>query len=806
MNNDGLPENLPKLLIVDDSRFLADMLVKRTEQGGVFKPVAVHSYSRLKQLLETDTDFFAGIVDLMLPDCKDGEAVELVIKYGIPAIALTGSIEESLRNMIVNRPIVDFLLKTTQEDIYSAVTLAENIRGFKGKKVLVIDNSPTRVKYLTRFFSELLFDVITASEAEEAFSMLKSADCIAAITVNNERSDMSGPEIIKTIRHNPEIRHSMKNKGAVIFGISSESSDYLRSVFIKSGANDLITLPITKEEFNAKIFNSLSMMQNIEELRAKNEELSKTVRILEEYNKAVDAGGIVSKGDLDGNITYVNDTFCDVTGYTREELIGKPHNILRHPSTPKSVFKDMWDTIQSGRVWMGNIKNLRKDGTDFYISATIIPIMDANRNIVEYVGIRQDITELVKNRKELKRQFQTDPLTSLGNRSKMLEDIEAIINPLFAVFDIDRFTEINGFYGSAAGDKVLKELGDRIFDYFSENIYSVYRINSDQFGVLTDESSMNMAAFTAQVKSFLDMIRSSVFRIDDLDVDISLTACVVDEKADLLSKVDMTLKAAKSGKKDLVVYDRQAISETKAYKNNILWIKIIKSALKNDRVVPYYQPIVNNQTGKIEKYEALMRIIHNGKLITPYYFMEIAKRTKYYPHLTNVVVKKSFDLFSKTRNIVSINLSVEDIANRETLERIYDLLDAYMIGERVTFEIVESEGIENYVEVESFITTVKERGCSVAIDDFGSGYSNYEYLMKLKADYIKIDGSIIRNICDDKSAVAVTEAIVTFAQKNGIKTVAEFVSSSEIYEKVRDLGVDYSQGYHFGKPASFLLK
>mgnify|MGYP001397716096 CR=1 FL=1 len=798
--------NKPNLLIVDDSKYLAGRLAERAIDGGVYNPVVVHSYSELTAILKTSTVFFAGVIDLMLPDCADGEAVKLTIEHNIPSIALTGSMDETLRNKIIVNPIVDFLLKTSQEDIYSAISLAEHIYGFKGKKVLIIDTSPTRVKYLSKFFQELLFEVISVDTADDAFEILNTMNDVEIVTVNNERSDMLGSDIIKNIRQNPQIRHSMKNRSVVTFGISSESSDYLRSVFIKSGANDLLSLPITKEEFNAKVLNNLNMMHTVEELKVKNEELKRTVKVLEEYNKAVDAGGIVSKSDVDGIITYANDAFCHLTGYSREEMIGKPHSIFRHASTPKAVFKDLWDTIQAGDTWMGNVKNVRKDGSEYYVFTTIIPIKDNHKNIFEYVAIRQDISELVKNREELQNQFQTDPLTSLGNRTKMLNDIKNIEQPMLAVVDIDRFYEINGFYGNEIGDNVLKELGDRLFDYFCDKIYSVYRINSDQFAVLTCENCINSTTFTSQVMAFSKMVRNCTFRIKDIDIDISLTTCIVEESGDVLSKVDMSLKSAKLAKKDFIVYEEGKISETKAYKNNILWTKVIKSALKNDMVVPYYQPIYNNQTGKIEKYEALMRIMHGKKLITPYHFMDIAKRTKYYPHLTGAMIKKSFDLFSKTRNILSINLSVEDIANKETLEDIYEYLEAYMIGDRITFEIVESEGIENYEEVESFIRNVKEIGCSVAIDDFGSGYSNFEYLMKLKADYIKIDGSIISKICEDESALSVTEAIVTFAARNSMQTVAEFVSNEAIQAKVLELGVNYSQGYLFGKPSSYLIK
>lgn len=796
----------PKLLIVDDNKVIADSLAQRTVDGGFFEPVTVYSYTEMSLLLQDEQVFFAGVIDLVLPDCKDGDAVLLSLSAQIPTIVLTASLDEPLRNKIVRLPIVDFISKESRDDILSAVSVAEDILKFKGMKVLITDNSPTRTKYLSHFFKLLLFDVISTESASEAVEMLKNTEGIEIVTINNERSDISGPQFIKTVRQDPQIRRCAKFRSIVIFGVSSESTDFIRSRFIKNGANDLLSLPISKEEFNSKVINAMSMKNLVFELAKKNEELTATVKVLEEYNKAVDAGGIVSKGDLEGNITYANDAFCCLTGYSKEELLGKPHNILRHPNTPKSVFKEMWDTIQKGRIWIGNVKNVRKDGSVYYVATTVVPIMNRDNIIIEYVAIRQDITELVKTREELKHQFQTDSLTSLGSRARLIMDIRSAVSPMIAVFDVDRFKEINGFYGHGIGDLVLKELGTRLFDWFSDSIFEVYRTNADQYAVLTSSQYINTQTFAGKVKSFQNNLKSNSLHFNEVEIDVSMSACLVDEENDILVKADIGLKNTKNLKKDFTVYDDSEIQKSQVYKNNIMWAKVIKEALKDDLVTPFFQPIVNNNTGKIEKYEALVRIIYKGKVITPQFFLDIAKKTRYYPLLTDSVVKKSIELFSKNRNIVTINLSVEDISNEETVSNIYELLDAYRIGDRIAFEIVESEGIENYEQVETFISNVKRKGCNVAIDDFGAGYSNFEYLMKLKADYIKIDGSIIKNICTDDGAASITEAIVSFAKKNGMKTVAEFVSSDEIYQKVKQFGVDYSQGYLFGKPEPFLLK
>ena len=143
---------------------------------------------------------------------------------------------------------------------------------------------------------------------------------------------------------------------------------------------------------------------------------------------------------------------------------------------------------------------------------------------------------------------------------------------------------------------------------------------------------------------------------------------------------------------------------------------------------------------------------------------------------------------------------MDDITNKDTVRYITHKLEKYDIANRVIFEIVESEGIDNFEEVSLFIKTMKEYGCKIAIDDFGTGYSNFEYLMKLNVDFIKIDGSFIKDIDTSSQSQLISNLIITFAKQQGISTIAEFVHSKEVLAKVQDMGIDYSQGYHLGKP------
>jgi EAL domain-containing protein (putative c-di-GMP-specific phosphodiesterase class I) len=261
----------------------------------------------------------------------------------------------------------------------------------------------------------------------------------------------------------------------------------------------------------------------------------------------------------------------------------------------------------------------------------------------------------------------------------------------------------------------------------------------------------------------------------------------------------MALKIAKKSNTNFLVYNED-ISLNNEYKNNLHWAKKLSDAIKKDNIITYYQPIVNNSNLVYEKYESLVRMRDADKIISPFFFLEVAKQTRQYFDITRTVIHQSFEMFKDKDLEFSINLSIKDILEIQISEYILNMLERYNIGSRVVFEIVESESIENFEGVIHFINQVKKYGCKIAIDDFGTGYSNFEYLIKLKADFLKIDGSLIKNLDKDKNALVVVSTIVEFSKKLGMKTIAEFVENEEIFKIVKDLGIDYSQGYYFSQP------
>ncbi len=206
-----------------------------------------------------------------------------------------------------------------------------------------------------------------------------------------------------------------------------------------------------KEQIEQKDNFINKINQTISSTSDENKDLYDSLLLLEEYKKALDESSIVSKADLNGIITYVNNKFCQVSGYTKEELIGKNHNIIRHPDTKKDFFTQLWNTINQKKIFNGIIKNRKKNGQSYYVDSTIIPILDKNSDIVEYMAIRNDVSSLFEKDELIYEQF-TDELTSLPNRQKLLNDLKNSVSPKLALINLDRFKDINSSYGIEIGD------------------------------------------------------------------------------------------------------------------------------------------------------------------------------------------------------------------------------------------------------------------------------------------------------------------------------------------------------------------
>ena len=531
-------------------------------------------------------------------------------------------------------------------------------------------------------------------------------------------------------------------------------------------------------------------------------DLKYSYNFLLEYKKAIDESSIVSKTDKNGLITFVNKKFCEISGYEEDELIGKSHNIVRHPSMTKEFFNNLWKTITNKEIFKGVIVNKKKNGLVYYVDTTIIPILDENKNIEEFIAIRHDITKVYEQKKLIEEQF-IDELTLLPNRQKLLRDLKDNKITKIAIININSFRDINNFYVFETGDLVLKKFSQILLDKIYENI-ELYRVANDIFAICT-KNKENLEDIRKICTNIIEHISLNPILINNNSFYLSISIGVARNCEDsslqnnLLSKAEYALRIAKKQNISILFLDENIELYNKLKENKKL-IEELKNALISNNLLIYGQKIINNFSKK-EKYEILMRIkLEDGSILTPYSFLKEAKKAKLYLGMTRMLVKKACEYFKGKDIEFNLNLTLEDIKDQYTMDFIVHTIEKTNTAKQITFEIVESEGIESFTEVSNFIKKAKKLGCKIAIDDFGTGYSNFEYIIKLDVDYIKIDGSLIKNINSDNNLYLTVQTIVGFAKALKIKTVAEFVHNEEVLNCVKNLDIDYSQGFFIDEP------
>jgi len=431
-----------------------------------------------------------------------------------------------------------------------------------------------------------------------------------------------------------------------------------------------------------------------------------------------------------------------------------------------------------------------------FIFIGILYLLKKSKNINKVLGF-----QVKEKTKELKNSLYLDNLTQLPNRLKLIEDIRShtkMQNIHLAVIDIDSFKDINYLYGFEIADKFLKQIAQYI-SKLCDNKASLYKLPTDEYAILKSDEASQLK-FVDMIKNIITKIQESKFQVNENSLFITLSCGIASGKRPLLTKANSALQIAKSDKKSIVVYDDSFDTKEKTSKN-IAGISLIKNAIKENQITPYYQPIYNTNTKSIEKYESLARIIlDNGQVLEPSSFLDISIKSKLYHEITKAMIRKSFQYFKDKDYEFSINISIHDIQDKKTFEFITDSLDSFQSPKRIVFEILESDKVGNYEELKEFIKVLKTYGCKVAIDDFGSGYSNFSHILALNVDYLKIDASLVRFITTDENSKMITKTIINFASSLGLKTIAEFVEDKEALDLLEEMGVDFVQGYYIGKP------
>jgi len=640
--------------------------------------------------------------------------------------------------------------------------------------LLYVEDEKITQEEFVEVFNMLFNKVIVASDGLEGLEKFEK-DKIDIVITDINMPKMNGLSMIEEIK---KINQDIK---IIVLSAHNESKYFIEC--IKLSISSFLLKPLDTQQFRSTLFKIVKEI-NIEK------DLDKNIHFLKQYKNFIDNTNIVSKADLDGNITYVNDLFCEVSGYTREELIGQNHRILKDNNESTKTYEELWKTIaKDKKIWTKTLKNKSKNGEYYYVKITIQPILDSDDNIVEYISMRNNITSVMTDK-------------------ELLEDrVRSFEKPMVVAIQIDDYNDIVKYYGNDLAKKIEDKFLHTIYDFLPKSceFTKVYMLEDGKYAFIKDnkDCTIGIDNVVLNLKEFQKNIENNILELDDYKYDVSILLSY--------SYSENALKNAFYGITKLLQTNTIFIGannilekEYEDSKKHLTTVTLVKEAIENHKIISYFQPIIDNKTQKIVKYESLVRLVDkDNNVLTPYHFLDVAKKARYYSQITSIVLENSFKALKYTKHEISINLSAIDIEKSSTREYIFRLLQEFKDdAHRVVFELLEDEDVQNFETIKIFINDIKSYGVQIAIDDFGAGYSNLSRVLDYQPNILKIDASLIKNIVTDEFSLNVVKTIYSFAKRQNIKVVAEYVENESIYKIITEIGVEYSQGYYFGKPAS----
>jgi len=515
---------------------------------------------------------------------------------------------------------------------------------------------------------------------------------------------------------------------------------------------------------------------------------------------------------------FVSDNIYELAGFNAEEMLNKKFWSSRiHPEDKQLIYKTIQNNIGQGK---GCVQYRFKTNQNGYRW-----ILDHHRVVykddvpIEIIGSWIDITDEKDLAPNLEYFIHHDQLTGYVNRKVLQDRISTIEKMNFfgkehvlCYLDLDQFKVINSTYGFEAGDALLQQLAETIKSNLGKKDL-LARLDGDEFGILMEYCTID------QAQRILDIIQDAIheFRFYWQDKRLAITASMgvvslnknIFVQGDFLSMAFTACSSAKEeGRNRICMYsgENQSISDRQ---KEMLFVENINMALEEDRFFLYYQPIVPLQEGVKDKhFELLIRMKDTeGNLVPPGLFLPPAERYNLSSKIDRWVIQTAFSWLEAYSDVMEedysmgINLSGQSMADSSLLEFVIDEFDRKEISpEKVYFEVTETAAIANMNNAINFIKTLKNIGCRFALDDFGSGLSSFSYLKNIPVDFLKIDGAFIRNIANNRTDFAMVRAIHEVAKEMGKITIAEFVENDEIIIKLKEIGVNYAQGYGICKP------
>lgn len=410
--------------------------------------------------------------------------------------------------------------------------------------------------------------------------------------------------------------------------------------------------------------------------------------------------------------------------------------------------------------------------------------------------------------KHFTKQVYMDHLTGLRNRQALNDELFSTQSNVLILSNIKEFSLLNELYGVDVGNEVLQQAADEFQSFATEHEFIAYRVSSDEYVLLKQDLTFEEDIYNEILNELHSRINTLPIYIGVIEetLRIEIYSGLAFDHEHSLEEAQMALRKAKEKSLPYLAYSQSV--DTKKNSERILGMKkIIRHALENKNVIPFFQPITD-KNGKILKYEALVRIVdfENGKknIILPDDFLPVAIKSGLYIEVAQEMLFQALSFFSERNEKISVNLLPNDFFNYALMDKLVTLIKKFESPGKIVIEITEQEGVEDFDRLMKIIEKLRQKGVLIAIDDFGSGYANYTHILKIKPDYLKIDGSLIKNILVDNESKILVKSIIRFAKDLETKTIAEYVENEEIFKLLKEYGVDEFQGYYFGRPTDLI--
>jgi len=521
--------------------------------------------------------------------------------------------------------------------------------------------------------------------------------------------------------------------------------------------------------------------------------------------------------DSKNEIIAINPALSDITGYSTSELIGKNPNVFSSGKQNTEFYQLMWEEIKLTGTWQGEIWNTKKNGEEYPEWLSISTIYDDYGNVFRRIALFSDITEKKKKDALILRQAKYDSLTNLPNRIMFIDKLEQEIKvshrkkQKFALIfiDLDNFKKINDTRGHVYGDALLIEAGNRITRCIRE-VDTVARLGGDEFTILLSDLAdiHNVESICQKVLQALSepFYISKMYTYISASLGVTIYPNDASSTLELLKNADQAMYLAKNLGRNRFCYFTASMQEQAL--DHLELINDLRKAISLNQLEVFYQPIVELQKGVIRKAEALLRWKHPVRgMVSPAEFIPLAEESGLIIEIGDWVFKQTVQHINKCRDQLGLDIQISVNKSPVQFRESIDQLDwlAYLAenqlpGENIVIEITEGLLMNNNTSTMERLSKFRTAGVGLSMDDFGTGYSSLSYLKKFALDYLKIDQSFTRNLAPGSEDMILSEAIITMAQKLGLKVIAEGIETKEQMELLIDAGCDYGQGYYFSRP------